>query len=232
MSQPERRTPPTDEAELLSRTDAIAGVTLGRLAAALNCPVPANLRREKGWVGQLLEAWLGADAGSLAEPDFQHLGVELKTLPVDRRGLPRESTYVCTLPLDRGIGEPWERSWVRRKLSRVLWVPVEAAPDIPLAQRRVGTAVLWSPDAEEEGLLRTDWEELMELVCLGELDRITARMGTALQIRPKAAHSRVLTPSVGRDGERVMVNPRGFYLRASFTAAILRRHFGNADSEL
>lgn len=226
MPAPPRHPPPADQAELIERARAAAGLELGQLAAHLGCPVPADLRREKGWVGQLLEAWLGADALSLAEPDFRALGIELKTLPVDRRGLPRESTYVCHLPLEGNVSEPWEQCWLRRKLARVLWLPVEAAADIPLARRRVGTAILWSPTPEEEQVLRTDWEELMELVCLGELERITAHLGSALQIRPKAAHSRVLAPAVGRDGERILTNPRGFYLRPSFTAAILRRHFG------
>ena len=43
---------------------------------------------------------------------------------------------------------------MRHKLSRVLWVPVEGARHIPLAERRVGSPLLWSPSEEEERLLR------------------------------------------------------------------------------
>ena len=91
--------PPKNIEELLDRCTLIAGLTLGQLAEQCQLQLPANLQREKGSVGQLLELVLGASSGSKAEPDFPHLGVELKTLPVDRFGKPLESTYVCVAPL-------------------------------------------------------------------------------------------------------------------------------------
>lgn len=218
--------PPTSEEELLERCRAIAGLSLQQLAARHGIEVPENLRRQKGWVGQLVELALGADAQSLAEPDFRAIGVELKTLPVDASGRPRESTYVCTVPLEEGLEANWESSWIRRKLARVLWLPVEAEPSIPLGQRRIGSALLWSPDAEESDLLRRDWEELGEMILSGELEQISARMGSVLQIRPKAANARVRTRSVGADGEAIITNPRGYYLRPAFTRRLLQRHFG------
>src|SRR5688572_27165375 len=151
---------PESEAELLQRASMMAGRRLADIAKECGQTVPENLRREKGWVGQLLEQQLGASAGNLAEPDFPHLGVELKTLPVDTQGKPRESTYVCTAPLQTLIEQTWFNSTVRKKLARVLWVPVEAEPEIPLADRRVGNALLWSPDSAQEMVLQSDWEEL------------------------------------------------------------------------
>jgi DNA mismatch repair protein MutH len=217
--------PPQTEQELLSRARALAGQPLRALAAHARLVVPADLRRNKGWIGELMETLLGASSSSLPQPDFPQLGVELKTLPVDCRGRPRESTYVCTVPLEEAVGETWETSWVRRKLARVLWVPIEADPDIALGERRVGSALLWSPDAEQEAQLRRDYEDLMEFVYTGALDRVSARFGDVMQIRPKAPHGRARRRALGSDGARTMANPRGFYLRASFTATILARHY-------
>lgn len=217
--------PPRSEDELLARCRDIAGLRLGDIAADLGIAVPPDLRRDKGWVGQLLEAVLGADAQSLAEPDFRAIGVEMKTLPLDRHGKPRESTYVCTVPLEEGLEACWEETWLRRKLSRVLWLPVEAEPAVPIAERRIGNALLWSPNEEEEALLRQDWEELSERICMGELEQITARMGTVLQIRPKAANSRVRCRTVGAGGEAILTNPRGYYLRPAFTRRLLECHY-------
>lgn len=219
-----RPLPPTSEAELLHKAHALAGRSLSAIAQELEVEIPDNLRRHKGWVGQLLELALGADAESLPEPDFRLIGVEMKTLPIDRNGKPRESTYVCTVPLDEGLEPDWESSWIRRKLSRVLWLPVEADPDIPLAQRHIGSAILWSPSEDEEQMLRQDWEELGDMIRMGELESITARMGNVLQIRPKAANSRVRCQSVGADGEAIVTNPRGYYLRPGFTYSILQRY--------
>ena len=215
--------PPQSEAELMGRAAVLAGRTLRDLAANAGLVVPPDQRRMKGWVGELIENRLGADADSRSEPDFRTIGVELKTVPLNARGRPAESTWVCIVPLNGDPG-PWERSGVRRKLARVLWVPVEADRGIPLPARRVGSALLWSPDAAEEAALRADWEELTGMIATGELEMLSARHGQCLQVRPKAANSRALTSFSDASGAPQETLPRGFYLRAAFTAAILRRH--------
>ncbi len=216
---------PTDEAMLLARAQALAGQTLRELALKARVRVPVDLRHDKGWVGTLLEIHLGASAGSKPEPDFAHLGVELKTIPVDSHGRPLETTFVCVAPLTGNTGVIWETSHVRHKLARVLWVPVEGDRAIPLAERRVGNPLLWSPTPQEEEQLRRDWEELMDLIVLGRVEHITARHGQVLQIRPKAANSKALTSGVGEHGQPIMTLPRGFYLKKTFTTPLLARHF-------
>lgn len=216
--------PPQSQQELLSRSRAIAGLTLAELAGQLDQSVPENLLQAKGWIGELLERRLGASAGSRAEQDFFELGIELKTIPVNPQGRPKESTYVCTVPLDGFSETSWETSWVRRKLSRVLWFPIEADPRIAVPQRRIGSAILWTPDTHQEACLRQDWEEHMELIQLGRLEEISAHQGTCLQIRPKAANRQALCPATDAQGNPVMTLPRGFYLRTSFTGAILDRY--------
>ncbi len=217
--------PPENESQLLSQAQALAGYTLSELAALANIPIPKDLRRDKGWIGVLLERWLGATAGSKPEQDFAALGVELKTIPIDRYGRPLETTFVCVAPLTGNTGVVWETSHVRHKLKRVLWVPVEGERSLPLAERRVGSPLLWSPSPAEEQQLRLDWEELMDLIVLGQVERITARHGEVLQLRPKAANSKVLTEAIGMHGEPILTLPRGFYLKKNFTAALLARHF-------
>lgn len=217
--------PPDTEAELLHRCQQLAGKTLGQIALELGLKVPDNLQRHKGWVGQVLELYLGADAGNQAEPDFTRLGIELKTLPLNAQGQPKESTYVCTVSLTESGHLQWQDSWVRRKLSRVLWLPVEADSAIPLANRYVGQGWLWQPDEHQQQLLQRDWEELMDRVVLGEQADITAREGQVLQIRPKAAHSRVMAKSLSEDGASSLINPKGFYLRSSFTGQLLAAQF-------
>ena len=216
---------PQSEQELLSRAYAMAGFTLAQLAATAGIPVPRDLRRDKGWTGQLIEWQLGASAGSRPEQDFPDLGIELKTNPVDPQGRPLETTFVCVAPLIGISGQRWEESNVRNKLSRVLWIPVEGSRDIPVGDRRVGMPLLWSPNEEEEGLLRQDWEELMDMIVLGEVEQISARHGQVLQLRPKAANSKALTRAIGRNGQPIMTLPRGFYLKIEFTHQLLQRHF-------
>jgi DNA mismatch repair protein MutH len=218
-------TPPSSETELLTQAQRLAGYSLGDLAAMAGLPIPDDLKRDKGWIGMLLELWLGASAGSKPEQDFAALGVELKTIPIDRQGRPLETTFVCVAPLTGNTGVTWETSHVRHKLKRVLWVPVEGERQIPLAERRVGAPLLWSPDEDEEQQLRLDWEELMDMIVLGQVERITARHGEVLQLRPKAANSKALTEAIGAHGEPILTLPRGFYLKKNFTSTLLARHF-------
>lgn len=217
--------PPDTVDALMKRVRLLAGRTLAQVAAAQGISTPVDQRRAKGWIGQLLELALGATAGSRAEPDFPHLGVELKSLPVDGRGVPRESTWVAVAPIDGSMATRWEESWVRRKLSRVLWVPIVGDADVPLADRRVGAALLWEPTLEDAARLQADWEELAELIHLGQSGEITAHQGDVLQIRPKAAHSRETTWVLDAEAQWVERNPRGWYLRKSFTAQLIARHF-------
>ncbi|WP_114194644.1 DNA mismatch repair endonuclease MutH [Edaphovirga cremea] len=217
--------PPKDEDELLVRAQALAGFSLGELATLAGVAIPANLKRDKGWVGMLLELFLGASAGSKPEQDFPQLGIELKTIPIDEQGRPLETTFVCVAPLTGNSGVSWHTSHVRHKLARVLWIPVEGSRQLPLAGRRIGSPLLWSPSAEEEQLLRRDWEELMDLIVLGHVENVTARHGEVLQLRPKAANSKALTEAIGEHGQPIMTLPRGFYLKKDFTRQLLARHF-------
>ncbi len=212
---------PSTEQELIARVRSITGKTIEQLARVYGLTVPSDQGGHKGWVGELVERCLGATACSRAEPDFQLIGVELKTIPINRHGNPKESTYVCTVTLSETTGLQWETSVVRKKLARVLWLPIESDSTIPLAKRRLGNGFLWSPDKEQEDILRSDWEEIMELVSTGELDRVSSAMGQYLQVRPKAANAASRGISFSSEGIQTTTLPRGFYLRSSFTRAIL-----------
>ena len=221
----ERPATPASEAELWQRAMALAGYNLQQLAGMAGVPMPPDLRRDKGWIGQLIEWHLGASAGSKPEQDFPELGIELKTLPIDHAAKVLETTFVCVAPLLGVTGLSWEQSNVRNKLSRVLWLPVEGSRQIPLAERRVATPFIWSPTAEQESRLRQDWEELMEMIALGQIERITARHGEILQLRPKAANGRALTQAIGLHGKFIQTRPRGFYLKSQFTQELLWQAF-------
>lgn len=212
---------PNNENELMLSAATLAGRTLGEIANRRGIVVPRDLKRAKGWVGELFESALGASAGSRPVPDFEDLGIELKSIPLNSRHEPQESTFVSSAPLQHTIGLRWINSAVKAKLNRVLWVPVEAAHRIPVAQRRVGRPLIWSPSPQDSAILQADWEEHIERIALGDLDELDGRLGTYLQIRPKAINRRDRTIATSSRGEPINTLPRGFYLRTSFTRKIL-----------
>ncbi|MCX8643018.1 DNA mismatch repair endonuclease MutH [Gilliamella sp. B3791] len=212
---------PNCEQELLQRAELAAGYTFADIAKYLNMPMPQNLTKQKGWVGNLIETFLGANAGSKAERDFASLGIELKTIPIDNQGKPLETTFVSVAPLMANHGVIWETSHVKYKLTKVLWIPIQGERTIALADRKVGRPILWMPSPQQEQQLKQDWQELMDMITLGQVEKITARYGTYLQIRPKAANGRALTEAIGENGQIILTRPRGFYLKKSFTWKIL-----------
>jgi DNA mismatch repair protein MutH len=127
---------------------------------------------------------------------------------------------VCSLCLREAEHLEWGASSVRAKLAHVLWTPIVRGRRE--AESRVGRAWFWRPTPAQEEVLRADFEELVGMVALGKIEGLSARVGRWLQLRPKAAHGAVRVRAHGSDGEPLWALPRGFYLRARFTAALLR----------
>ena len=204
---------PSSIEELVERAKKLAGVRVDELASRVAFVVDGEAVRTKGKVGELLERALGA-TGAGAQMDFPDLEVEMKTVPLEA-GKPAESTFVCALQLMDAERASWETSWVRKKLSRVLWVPVHE-------RETIGEAVLWSPSEEQEAVLKNDFDEIVGRIAIGDIEDLSAHVGEYMQLRPKAATGSVRTSAPGRDGELVSTVPRGFYLRAKFVGAVLR----------
>ena len=60
----------------------------------------------------------------------------------------------------------------------------------------------------------------------GDIERIDGTIGEVMQVRPKAANSRVRRRTLDAEGQMLVTLPRGFYLRTQFTSGIVRQAFG------
>ncbi|NUP09079.1 MAG: DNA mismatch repair protein MutH [Polyangiaceae bacterium] len=206
--------------EVFARARALTGMSVAAVAHAIGRAPPAGGVSTKGRVGELVEQALGATGGSGARKvDFPEIGIELKTIPVDERLRPHESTFVCAVDLGEEVD--WDASWARKKLSCVLFVPVVGERTTPLPARVFGAPSLWRPTPDQEAQLRADYDDIMGLVGIGRMEDVSAHLGRYMQLRPKARDGSARTIVAGREGERIATVPRGFYLRPSFTGAIL-----------
>jgi DNA mismatch repair protein MutH len=218
---------PAQELEaLLAHARALIGVELGELAEQLGLPVPsdaAGAERSKGWAGQIVERELGVEAAGRG-PDFAHLGLELKTVPVDADLNPRESTAVCQIDPIAIAAESWATSAVRDKLARVLFVAIERPPGTHApSERRVSAVRLWSPSVDEDQLLRADFELFVrEYFRRGRAGAITGHLGQVLQVRPKGRNADDVRDGYDERGRPIRVGKSGFYLRPAFVAKLLR----------
>lgn len=209
---------------LMRHARALVGVTLAELADGLGLGVPVGNVRSKGWSGQIIERELGAGDGGEKGPDFLHLGIELKTVPVTVDLVPVESTAVCQIDPIAIAAESWAQSYARSKLSRVLFVALSVSDRrAPVADRRVAAATLWSPTAEQEALLAADFEYFVTgFFRTGRAAEITGHQGRVLQVRPKGRDAADLRRAYGPDGQAVRIGKCGFYLRPAFVGHILR----------
>ena len=212
---------PSSIEELLHRARGLRGKTLGAILTDLGLAASHDPLRTKGSAGETMERALGATGGSTRVHDFPDLGVELKTIPINADGSPLESTYVCTLSLADAERQEWETSWVRAKLSRVLWIPTVGEHGLAWQERKVGEPRLWHPTPEQEDVLRGDFDDVVGLIGVGRIEDLTAHRGRWLQVRPKARDGSARTMAYGVDNEAIATVPRGFYLRARFTGALL-----------
>lgn len=206
--------------ELVGRARRLAGLTIADLARRVERELDERARRNKGIVGLLVERALGATASSRPIPDFESIGVELKTLPVGRDGAPLESTFVCNVTKDE-LETSWEESHVRRKLAHVLFVPIEGDRAIALDARRVGTAFVFELGARHEEVLGRDYENLRDALWSAGRDAVPGHLGVALQVRPKGKNARDAERRHASDGVAELVAKRAFYLRATFTRRLL-----------
>ncbi len=201
--------------ELLARARAFAGYAVG------DVDVDARAFGGKGAVGMRLEAALGLKPVH-DDVDDPIGGVEVKTLPFrlrDDGAKVTEATFVTSASVPMLMHETWETSRVKKKLSCVLFIPIETT------SQRIGTAFLYTPPPDDEAVLRADWEDLADLVTQGLGFAIRSQRGAVLHLRPKAKDASVTTATTTADGDDVVLRPQGFYLRARFTEGLLRAAF-------
>lgn len=219
---------------ILGKALSLRGYTLSELTNILKVHNPSNLVHAKGLTGQIIEILLGATAKSKPLPDFPELNLEIKTLPIDLKHNPLETTYVCTAPLlNKNLHKnlfDFKDSVVYKKLKQVLWVPIITSKtnhNSAIKQqvdRTVGNSFLWSPNSEELKQIQNDWLELTEMLHLGDINKVSSHFGEVLQIRPKAANSSCTTTGIGSDGQYITTLPRGYYLRTSFTKHLIDKY--------
>jgi len=215
------RSSPKTKAELLTRCEALQGLTFAHLSMHSQLPIPLEARQRKGWLGMAVEKILGASAGNKSLPDFPELDIELKTIPLNQKKQPAESTFLTSISLLTIHQETWMTSCCYAKLKCILWLPVEGCSSIDFYTRRIGRAVLWEPNATQKRILEQDWLELTTLITTGNLEKIDATFGEYLQIRPKGANAKSLCYGINDEGCKILTMPRAFYLRSRFTKTLL-----------
>lgn len=213
-----------DEKQLLKTLKYLNNFTLGEIASQLSIRLPKNLKKDKGFVGKLIEMYLGLRVNNKIEQDLPNLGIELKTISLERKKVPSSKVFICSVPLIRNTGLIWENSYFYKKIKKIIWIPVLKNSFNSLKHCRIVHPFLWFPSFKDLKILKKDWEEYMDLIVLGKVETIGAKLGQFLQVCIKSKNKTTYTNAIGRLGELILTHPRSFYFRKEFVETILKKY--------
>lgn len=207
---------PIDYQELYHRLDNILGQNVTSLAQMLNIKLDHNNTKIKGYLGQMLELYLGADGSNKADVDFSNLDLELKTISTDENLKPLESPFICSCKLFALDQIDFYQSLLYRKVKKILFVLISGKKHEYLGNKIIKAYFIFTPNAKQLAIIKQDYDELMHYICTGRCNEINATLGTIIQMRPKAANGQIVTSYLDANGTLSYTRPRGFYMRRAF----------------
>jgi DNA mismatch repair protein MutH len=179
--------------------------------------------RTKGRVGQYVEAYFGLETNNESGPDFPHLGVELKTVPMRRHKSGRslsakERTFITQINYDLIYRQPFEQSSLDTKTRRTLYVFYEWQRDQPTTETSVLRAYLHERDAAAVDMAIRAYDHVVAQVHAGRAHLLSE--GDTLGIGPatKDAGGAWVSQPFGTE----LARRRAFAWKAAYTTALYR----------
>lgn len=161
------------------------------------------------------------DPNSDPNPDFNEVGIELKTTPLKRtkRGdlVSKERLVLSQINYMNVVDETWETSSVLKKCSDILLLFYLYAPDVNPVDYEFYLVELWSIPEEDIPTVRQDWETVVEKVRQGRAHEISGSDTLYLEACTKAANSAARTKQPFSD---IPAKPRAWALKQSYMTAV------------
>ena len=194
----------------LNKLGSLLGQDLRQLASEYGITVSRHGKKNKGWAGQTVEAYLGRTPNSDRAPDFGDW--ELKVVPLllknDQTFRVKESMAIAMFRPSELETEPFEKSHLFQKLKSLVLV----ARHFDLEGERMSIVVSTTPfdliGHETYNQVKEDYEEACWVLRNQGVDGLRGDVGQLVQTRVKG----------GKD-----TGGRGhaFYARAKFVAMML-----------
>lgn len=225
---------PSDADSILAYARRLKGVRLGDVVNLLGrseLPTRRKAAASKSETGAIIEAWFGIDANPSPEPDFEEARIELKTVPLVKRGRQftvKERTSLSMIDYMALPKEEWKTASVRKKLDRILFVFVEVDIDERM-RSKVLDAVLWSPEDEDFAMFARDWRRIQERVANGKAHLLSESQSVILapaRKGPGGTKYQKLQPAGGPPAP-----PRAFALKPPFVQQIFEEQVQGAAYE-
>ena len=211
---------PLTEKELLKRAMKLAGKHIEEFRRPFDRLFDDSTKNSHGYFGKIMEIYLGASANNLPIPDFPNLNIELKTLPLNNKMLPKNDIKICStsfFPIETNYC--WSKSLVKIKIKKILLVPFQSGESLTYYKKKICRPFLFQL-GDYEKIIKQDYENIIECLFLGKLGLIPRNLGKYLVLKSSSSNKN-LTNYINSDQELVRTNFVGFYLKKSFLKRIM-----------
>lgn len=198
--------------EATKKIQEIIGEDLVGLADNHNVTLFKNGKKNKGWVGHIVECHLGLPINSLQSPDFGDW--ELKTISMKRlkSGLivPKETMAVTMITPEHVINTPFEESHLKAKLDKMLIISrMWYSTNEPQSELLGAYQFNIEDDVILYEEIKSDYQETQECLRTKGFECLTGKMGKWIQPRTKGQ---------GNGSPKT----RAFYARTSFLKKLMK----------
>lgn len=179
----------------------------------------------KGSFGNAVEYYyFKFDPNSSPSPDFNEVGIELKTTPLKRtkKGelVSKERLVLSMINYMNIVDETWETSTVLKKSKKILLLSYLYEPNINPVDYEFYLAELWSIPEEDLYTIKRDWETIVNKVRAGRAHEISSSDTLYLEACTKAANASIRRPQPCSD---TPAKPRAWALKQSYMTTVTQR---------
>lgn len=198
------------------------GKTIGQIKDSLF--IGDKCKMKKGASGLIVENLLGIENNNRDEADLPQIGCEIKILPLqkNRDGAikAKEPTAIQMINYCEVAKETWETAKLRSKINLTFWVVYLAKVDGKPKRQNDYVIVdyfLDHPSDVQNGIFKTDWEEIQSYIKRGDADKLSCSMGVYLEPKTKGANNQDKTDTPDGKGEITRARRRAFYYKKNYT---------------
>lgn len=181
-------------------------------------------RMKKGASGLIVENLLGIENNNRDEADLPQIGCEIKILPLQKNKngsiKAKEPTAIQMINYCEVARETWETAKIRSKINLTFWVVYLAKVNGVSKSQDDYVIVdyfLDHPSDVQNGIFKTDWEEIQSYIKRGDADKLSCSMGIYLEPKTKGANSQDKTDAPDGKGGLIRARRRAFYYKKNYT---------------
>lgn len=181
--------------------------------------------RAKGQLGQIVEeSFFGYKVNSKSEPDFAHLGIELKVTPIKRNKngslSAKERLVLNIINYEKEVETPFSESSFWKKNEEILMMFYEWIPEIKRADYRILKSYLHNFTEEDLEIIKRDWHLITEKIKDGLAHELSEADTNYLAASTKGANKNSLRT---QPFSSQMAMQRAFSLKQSYMTALVRK---------